>query len=82
MKSHSYDVTSRSLESTLPRLWRHPYKSNRKTAGNTFAYSLVDDVKHNENDVERYEVSCVYWRRVPIKIAFLGETLGFSALVG
>ena len=37
-----------------------------KTAGNSFAYCLVDDVKHNENDFER---------RVPIKIAFLGVIL-------
>ena len=60
MERRSYDITSRSIESTILRLGRHPYKRNGKTAGNSFAYCLVDDDKHNENDVERYEVSCVY----------------------
>ena len=46
---------------------------NGKTAGNSFAYCLVDDVKHYDDDVERHEVRCVYWRRVPTKLAFLGE---------
>ena len=63
MKRRSYDVTSRSIESTILRLWRHPYKRNGKTGGNSFAYCLVDDVKHNENDVERHEVNYVYWRQ-------------------
>ena len=76
MKRRSYDVASRSI----PRLWRHPYKRNGKTAGNSFAYCLVDDVKRHENDVERHEVSCVYWRRVPIKIAFLGENTGIFSI--
>ena len=80
MKRRSYDVTSRSIESTRPRLWRHPYKRNGKTAGNSFAYCMADDVKHNENDVERHEVSYVYWRRVPIKIAFLGENTGVFSI--
>ena len=67
MKRRSYDVTCRSTESTTPRLWRHPYKRNGKTARNSFAYCLVGDVKHNENDVECHEVSYVFWRRVSIK---------------
>ena len=33
---------------------------NGKTAGNSFAYCLVDDVKHYDDDVERHEVRCVY----------------------
>ena len=80
MKRCSYDVTSRSLESTIPRLWRQPYKRYGKTAGNSFAYCLVDDVKHNENDVERHEVSYMYWRCLPIKIAFLGENTGVYSI--
>ena len=44
-------------------------------------YCLVDDVKGNDNDVERHEAMCVYRCRVPIKLAVLGETLAFSAFV-
>ena len=80
MKRRSYDVPSRSIESTIPRLWRHPYKRNGKTAGNSFAYCLVDDVKRRDNDVERHEVSCVYWRNVPVKIAFLGKNTGIFSI--
>ena len=51
-------------------------KFNGKLAGNSFVYCLVDDVKHHEKDVERHEVSCVVRRRVPVKLAFLGESTG------
>ena len=48
-----------------------------------FAYCLVDNVKHHENDVERHEVSRVYWRRMQIKVAFLDEnTWGFQHWLG
>ena len=82
MKHRSYDVTSGYIELTMPCLWRRPYKRNWKTAGNSFAYCLVDDIKHHENDIERHEVSCVYWRRVQIKIAFIGENNGVFSIVG
>ena len=45
-----------------------------------FVYCLVDDVKRHENDVERHETMCVYRRRVPIKLAVLGENTDISSI--
>ena len=69
-----------SIESTISRLWRHPNKSNGKTTGDSFAYCQADDVKYHDDDIEGHEVSCVYWRRVPVKIAFLGENTGIFSI--
>ena len=41
--------------------------------GNNFVYCSVNDVERHENDFGLHEVSCVYRRRVPIKLALLGE---------
>ena len=48
------------MESTIPRLWRYPFKRNGKAADNSFVHCLVDDIKHHEKDVEYHEVRHVY----------------------